>query len=289
MSLREHEMLRHRHREAAGRRAGDRRERQGEMPVEFGVLLPTREAVMSGRPETAPSWPWPSARRPPASTRCGSATRSPRGRATSRSRCMAAVAARTRRVRLGTARAAAGAAQPGGARPRRRHARSHRRGPRDPRRRHRRRHAGDPPGVRRRRRAVGAPRRALPRDARDLPRAVEPRRRRASAASTSRSTTSPWSPSRTARGGPPIWIGGSGPTALREAARFDAWFPTGPSVEFFAEHFPAHPGRRARGGPAGRRRDRRRLRHARARRRPRPPAEQRLPPSSRRTTRRRPA
>lgn len=40
------------------------------------------------------------------------------------------------------------------------------------------------------------------------------------------------------RGGPPIWIGGSGPTALREAARFDAWFPTGPGVEFFAEHFP---------------------------------------------------
>jgi probable F420-dependent oxidoreductase len=40
------------------------------------------------------------------------------------------------------------------------------------------------------------------------------------------------------RGGPPIWIGGSGPTALREAAHFDAWFPTGPSVEFFAEHFP---------------------------------------------------
>jgi probable F420-dependent oxidoreductase len=39
-------------------------------------------------------------------------------------------------------------------------------------------------------------------------------------------------------GGPPIWIGGSGPTALRLAARFDAWFPTGPSVEFFAEHFP---------------------------------------------------
>ena len=39
-------------------------------------------------------------------------------------------------------------------------------------------------------------------------------------------------------GGPPIWIGGSGPTALREAARFDAWFPTGPGAEFFAEHFP---------------------------------------------------
>jgi probable F420-dependent oxidoreductase len=39
-------------------------------------------------------------------------------------------------------------------------------------------------------------------------------------------------------GGPPIWIGGSGPTALRDAARFDAWFPTGPGVDFFAEHFP---------------------------------------------------
>jgi alkanesulfonate monooxygenase SsuD/methylene tetrahydromethanopterin reductase-like flavin-dependent oxidoreductase (luciferase family) len=39
-------------------------------------------------------------------------------------------------------------------------------------------------------------------------------------------------------GGPPIWRGGSGPTALRLAARFDAWFPTGPSVEFFAERFP---------------------------------------------------
>jgi probable F420-dependent oxidoreductase len=39
-------------------------------------------------------------------------------------------------------------------------------------------------------------------------------------------------------GGPPFWIGGSGPTALRDAAKYDAWFPTGPSVEFFAENFP---------------------------------------------------
>ena len=52
-------------------------------------------------------------------------------------------------------------------------------------------------------------------------------------------------------GGPPIWIGGSGPTALREAARFDAWFPTGPSVEFFAEHFPGvQAAARAAGRPA---------------------------------------
>ncbi len=52
-------------------------------------------------------------------------------------------------------------------------------------------------------------------------------------------------------GGPPIWIGGSGPTAFREAARFDAWFPTGPSVEFFAEHFPRiQAAARAAGRPA---------------------------------------
>src|SRR5262249_53854488 len=50
-------------------------------------------------------------------------------------------------------------------------------------------------------------------------------------------------------GGPPIWIGGSGPTAFREAARFDAWVPTGPSVESFAEHFP---GIRAAARAAGR-------------------------------------
>jgi alkanesulfonate monooxygenase SsuD/methylene tetrahydromethanopterin reductase-like flavin-dependent oxidoreductase (luciferase family) len=52
-------------------------------------------------------------------------------------------------------------------------------------------------------------------------------------------------------GGPPIWIGGSGPTAFREAARFDAWFPTGPSVEFFSEHFPRiQAAARAAGRPA---------------------------------------
>jgi probable F420-dependent oxidoreductase len=53
-------------------------------------------------------------------------------------------------------------------------------------------------------------------------------------------------------GGPPIWIGGSGPTALREAARFEAWFPTGPSAEAFAEQFPRiQAAARAAGRPAG--------------------------------------
>ncbi len=37
-------------------------------------------------------------------------------------------------------------------------------------------------------------------------------------------------------GGPPIWMGGGGPTALRLAARFDGWFAIGPDVGFFAEH-----------------------------------------------------
>ena len=87
-------------------------------------------------------------------------------------------------------------------------------------------------------------------------------------------------------GGPPIWIGGSGPTAFREAARFDAWFPTGPSVEFFAEHFPRiqaaarAAGRRTR-SPA---RPTSRWRSTRAR--PRPSSD--CTASSRRTTRRPP-
>jgi probable F420-dependent oxidoreductase len=36
-------------------------------------------------------------------------------------------------------------------------------------------------------------------------------------------------------GGPPIWWGGGGATALREAARADGWFPIDPRVDLFRE------------------------------------------------------
>jgi probable F420-dependent oxidoreductase len=36
-------------------------------------------------------------------------------------------------------------------------------------------------------------------------------------------------------GGPPIWWGGGGPTALREAARAQGWFPIDPRLELFRD------------------------------------------------------
>ncbi len=207
------------------------------MTVEFGVLIPTREAVMSRRPETLPLVTM--AERAEAagfdSVWIGdSLTARPRHEPLT---LMAAIAARTRRVRLGTGvllpalrppvvlahivgtldRIAEGRIILGVG------------------------FAADTPPIRKEFAAAGVP------FERRIGRAVE----------TIEICRALWShddvsfsgkhftleavtmePKPHRPGGPPIWVGGSGPTTLRVAARFDAWFPTGPSIEFFAEHFP---------------------------------------------------
>jgi probable F420-dependent oxidoreductase len=205
--------------------------------VEFGVLLPTREAVMSGHPETAPMLAM--AERAEAAgfdtVWIGdSVTARPRHEPLT---LLAAVAARTRRVRLGTAvllpalrnpvvlahvvgtldRIAEGRVILGVG------------------------IAADTPAIRREFEAVGvAFERRVGRflEILEICRALWSRDNVNFSGKhfTLHDVTVEPKPHRP--GGPPIWIGGSGPTALREAARFDAWFPTGPSVEFFAEHFP---------------------------------------------------
>lgn len=205
--------------------------------VEFGVLLPTREAVMLGRPETAPLLA--AAERAEGagfdSVWVGdSVTARPRHEPLT---LLAAVAARTRRVRLGTAvllpalrppvvlahlvatldRIAEGRLVLGVG------------------------IAADTPAIRREFEAVGAPfERRVGRflETLEICRALW-RGDRVSFAGkhfTVADVTVEPKPHRP--GGPPIWIGGSGPTALREAARFDAWFPLGPTAEFVAEHWP---------------------------------------------------
>jgi probable F420-dependent oxidoreductase len=208
------------------------------MAVEFGVLLPTREAVMSGRPETAPLLAM--AERAEAagfdSVWIGdSLTARPRHEPLT---LLAAVAGRTRRVRLGTAvllpalrnpvvlahvvgtldRVAEGRVILGVG------------------------IAADSPAIRREFAAAGVPfERRVGRllETLQICRALWSRDGVGFSGKhfTLENVTMEPKPHRP--GGPPIWIGGSGPTALREAARFDAWFPTGPGVEFFAEHFPA--------------------------------------------------
>jgi len=207
------------------------------MGVEFGVLIPTREVVMSGRPQTAPLLTM--AERAEAagfdSVWIGdSITARPRHEPLT---LMAAVAARTRRVRLGTGvllpalrppvvlahvvgtldRVAEGRVILGVG------------------------IAADMPAIRREFAAVGVPfERRVGRflETLEICRALWSRDHvsfKGTHFTLDDVTVEPKPPR---AGGPPIWIGGSGPTALREAARFDAWFPTGPSVEFFAEHFP---------------------------------------------------
>ena len=207
------------------------------MAVELGVLIPTREAIISGRPETAPLLAM--AERAEAagfdSVWIGdSITARPRHEPLT---LLAACAARTRRVRLGTAvllpalrnpvvlahvvgtldRVAEGRVILGVG------------------------IAADAPAIRREFAAVGVPfERRVGRflEVLEICRALWQRDHVSFSGKhfTLGDVTVEPKPHR--RGGPPIWIGGSGPTALREAPRFDAWFPTGPSVEFFAEHFP---------------------------------------------------
>ena len=207
------------------------------MAVEIGVLIPTREAIMSGRPEAAPLLTM--AERAEAagfdSVWIGdSLTARPRHEPLT---LLAAVAARTRRVRLGTAvllpalrnpvvlahivgtldRVAEGRVILGVG------------------------IAADAPPIRREFAAAGVPwDRRVGRFLETLAicRALWSRDHVSFGGKhfTLEDVTMEPKPHRA--GGPPIWIGGSGPTALREAANFDAWFPTGPHVEFFAEHFP---------------------------------------------------
>jgi probable F420-dependent oxidoreductase len=208
------------------------------MAVQFGVLLPTREAIMSGRPDTVPLLAM--AERAEltgfASVWVGdSLTARPRHEPLT---LLAAVAARTRRVGVGTAvllpalrnpvvlahvvatldRVAEGRLILGVG------------------------IAADTPAIRKEFAAAGVPwDRRVGRflEGIEICRALW----RGDGVSFSgkhfgiEGVTMEPKPQRP--GGPPIWIGGSGPTALREAARFDGWFPTGPSAEFFAEHFPA--------------------------------------------------
>ena len=207
------------------------------MTVEFGVLLPTREAVMSGRMETAPLLTM--AERAEAagfdSVWIGdSLIARPRHEPLT---LMAAVAARTRRVRIGTGvllpalrnpvvlahvvgtldRVAEGRIILGVG------------------------IAGDMPAIRKEFVAAGVPwDRRVGRFLEILAicQALWTRDGVSFSGKHFMLDNVTMEPKPHRPGGPPIWIGGSGPTALREAARFDAWFPTGPSVEFFAEHFP---------------------------------------------------
>ena len=207
------------------------------MAVELGVLIPTRESIMSGRPQTAPLITM--AERAEAagfdSVWIGdSITARPRHEPLT---LMAAIAARTRRVRLGTGvllpalrnpvvlahliatvdRVAEGRVILGVG------------------------IAADGPAIRKEFAACGVPwDRRVGRflETLEICRALWTRDGVTFSGKHFTLEGSTVEPKPHRAGGPPIWIGGSGPTAFREAARFDAWFPTGPSVEFFSEHFP---------------------------------------------------
>ena len=221
------------------------------MSIEIGVLLPTREAIMSGRPETGSMLSMAERAETTGfdSVWIGdSITARPRHEPLT---LLTAVAARTRRVRIGTAvllpalrppvvlahivgtldRVSEGRLILGVG------------------------IAADAPAIRKEFEAVGVP---FPRrvgrflETLAICRALWSKDgvSFSGAHFTLQDVTVEPKPHRP--GGPPIWIGGSGPTALRQAARFDAWFPTGPSVEFFSEHWPQiQEAARATGRPPG--------------------------------------
>jgi alkanesulfonate monooxygenase SsuD/methylene tetrahydromethanopterin reductase-like flavin-dependent oxidoreductase (luciferase family) len=221
------------------------------MAVEIGVLIPTREMVMSGRPETGPLLTMAEHAEAAGfdSVWIGdSVTARPRHEPLT---LMAAIAARTQHVKIGTGvllpalrnpvvlahavatldRVAEGRIILGAG------------------------IAADTPAIRREFTAAGVPwDRRVGRflETLDICRRLWTRDRVSFSGKHFTLDDVTVDPKPHRHGGPPIWIGGSGPTALREAARFDAWFPTGPSVEFFAEHFPRiEAAAREAGRPAG--------------------------------------
>jgi len=207
------------------------------MTVEIGVLLPTRESIMSGRPETEPMLTMAERAEKAGfdSVWIGdSITARPRHEPLT---LMAGVAGRTRRVKLGTGvllpalrnpvvlahvvgtldRVAEGRVILGVG------------------------IAADGPAIRKEFAAVGVPfERRVGRflETLEICKALWTRDHVSFSGKHFTLDDVTVEPKSHRPGGPPIWIGGSGPTALREAARFDAWFPTGPSVEFFSEKFP---------------------------------------------------
>src|SRR2546426_4233829 len=207
------------------------------MTTQFGVLIPTREAIMSGRPETGPLLTMAERAETVGfdSVWFGdSITARPRQEPLT---LLAAVAARTRRVAVGTAvllpalrnpvvlahvvgtldRVAEGRTILGVG------------------------IAADAPAIRKEFAAVGVPwERRIGRflETLEICRALWTRDGVSYGGKHFTLQAVSVEPKPHRRGGPPIWIGGSGPTALREAARWDAWFPTGPSVEFFEAEFP---------------------------------------------------
>lgn len=207
------------------------------MPVEFGYLLPTRESVMSGRLETAPFLKMAEQAEAAGfdSVWIGdSLTARPRHEPLT---LLAAVAARTRRARLGTAvllpalrnpvvlahaactldRIAEGRLILGVG------------------------IAGGNPAARRQFAHAGVPferRAGRFLEILEICRALWTRDHVDFKGQHFTLEDATLEPKPQHPGGPPFWIGGSGPFALREAARWDGWFPVGPNVEFFAQQFP---------------------------------------------------